>query len=72
MTLMQGMDKILQPMPGEGARGNATVTNDGATILRSVATPCPLRPVLGSSRAPCSLGDNQEVSEYGFVYGSKR
>jgi len=32
----KGMDKILQPMPGEGSRGNATVTNDGATILRSV------------------------------------
>jgi len=33
----KGMDKILQPMPGEGVRANkATVTNDGATILRSV------------------------------------
>eukprot|EP00401_Gymnodinium_catenatum_P005540 CAMPEP_0117561430 /NCGR_PEP_ID=MMETSP0784-20121206/54408_1 /TAXON_ID=39447 /ORGANISM="" /LENGTH=534 /DNA_ID=CAMNT_0005358911 /DNA_START=8 /DNA_END=1612 /DNA_ORIENTATION=+ len=32
----KGMDKILQPMPGEGARSNATVTNDGATILKSV------------------------------------
>jgi len=32
----KGMDKILQPMPGEGSRGNATVTNDGATILKSV------------------------------------
>mmetsp|Transcript_43568 Transcript_43568/g.100359 ORF Transcript_43568/g.100359 Transcript_43568/m.100359 type:complete len:535 (+) Transcript_43568:59-1663(+) len=32
----KGMDKILQPLPGEGSRGNATVTNDGATILRSV------------------------------------
>jgi len=32
----KGMDKILQPMPGEGTRGQATVTNDGATILKSV------------------------------------
>merc|ERR1719150_224243 len=30
------MDKILQPMPGEGSRASATVTNDGATILKSV------------------------------------
>merc|ERR1719453_1974523 len=30
------MDKILQPMPGEGVRSTTTVTNDGATILRSV------------------------------------
>merc|ERR1719226_228242 len=32
----KGMDKILQPMPGEGSRGEATVTNDGATILKAV------------------------------------
>ena len=34
----KGMDKILQPMPGpEGSRiGKTTVTNDGATILKSV------------------------------------
>merc|ERR1719265_1882404 len=33
----KGMDKILQPMPGQGARATkATVTNDGATILRSI------------------------------------
>lgn len=32
----KGMDKILQPLPGEGHRGSATVTNDGATILKSV------------------------------------
>jgi len=32
----KGMDKILQPIPGEGSRGAATVTNDGATILKSV------------------------------------
>merc|ERR1719421_171701 len=32
------MDKILQPMPGQGdgGRGLTTVTNDGATILKSV------------------------------------
>merc|ERR550514_78782 len=30
------MDKILQPMPQEGRTGHATVTNDGATILKSV------------------------------------
>merc|ERR1740127_318356 len=31
------MDKILQPMPGQGGpQGHATVTNDGATILGSV------------------------------------
>lgn len=32
----KGMDKILQPMPGEGAPKSATVTNDGATILKSI------------------------------------
>jgi len=33
----KGMDKILQPMPGQdGGRGQATVTNDGATILKAV------------------------------------
>ncbi|CAE7245783.1 cct2 [Symbiodinium natans] len=31
----KGMDKILQPM-GQGPNSNATVTNDGATILKSV------------------------------------
>eukprot|EP00917_Polyrhabdina_sp_WS-2016_P031224 GHVP01066584.1.p2 GENE.GHVP01066584.1~~GHVP01066584.1.p2 ORF type:complete len:535 (-),score=104.85 GHVP01066584.1:3086-4690(-) len=33
----RGMDKIIQPMPGDGAQlEKATITNDGATILRSV------------------------------------
>jgi T-complex protein 1 subunit beta len=33
----RGMDKILQPMPQEGRpSGQTTVTNDGATILKSV------------------------------------
>merc|ERR1740130_1729960 len=32
----KGMDKILQPMPQEGRTGHTTVTNDGATILKSV------------------------------------
>eukprot|EP00440_Ansanella_granifera_P032921 gb/GFBE01035713.1/.p1 GENE.gb/GFBE01035713.1/~~gb/GFBE01035713.1/.p1 ORF type:complete len:534 (+),score=199.58 gb/GFBE01035713.1/:1-1602(+) len=32
----KGMDKILQPATASGAPGNATVTNDGATILKSV------------------------------------
>jgi len=32
----KGMDKILQPIPTEGRTGHASVTNDGATILRSV------------------------------------
>jgi len=32
----KGMDKILQPMPQEGRTGQSTVTNDGATILKSV------------------------------------
>lgn len=35
----KGMDKILQPMPdpqGGAPRGKSTVTNDGATILKSV------------------------------------
>jgi len=33
----KGMDKILQSLPGEGgSKGNAIVTNDGATILKSV------------------------------------
>lgn len=33
----KGMDKILQPMPtGDGRVGQTTVTNDGATILKSV------------------------------------
>lgn len=33
----KGMDKILQPMPGQGGPpSSATVTNDGATILKNV------------------------------------
>jgi len=32
----KGMDKILQPMGGDGGRSNVTITNDGATILKSV------------------------------------
>merc|ERR1719359_9434 len=33
----KGMDKILQPMPQEGrTSGQSVVTNDGATILKSV------------------------------------
>merc|ERR1719258_416867 len=41
------MDKILQPMPGEGVRANkATVTNDGATILRSVWVDNPAAKIL--------------------------
>ena len=33
----KGMDKILQPMPQEGGQtGQTMVTNDGATILKSV------------------------------------
>lgn len=33
----KGMDKILQSMDGKGPRGESvTVTNDGATILKSV------------------------------------
>lgn len=32
----KGMDKILQPLPGEGANKETTVTNDGATILDRV------------------------------------
>jgi len=32
----KGMDKILQPMPQGGKEGKTTVTNDGATILKSV------------------------------------
>jgi len=32
----KGMDKILQPLPGEGQRNETTVTNDGATILKNV------------------------------------
>lgn len=32
----KGMDKILQPLPGEGASKETTVTNDGATILGRV------------------------------------
>lgn len=33
----KGMDKILQPLSGDGSRHrSATVTNDGATILKSV------------------------------------
>jgi len=32
----RGMDKILQPLPGEGPRDEATVTNDGATILKNI------------------------------------
>merc|ERR1719160_1265052 len=32
----RGMDKILEPMPQEGRIGKSVVTNDGATILKSV------------------------------------
>jgi len=32
----KGMDKILEPMPQEGRIGKSVVTNDGATILKSV------------------------------------
>eukprot|EP00919_Chromeraceae_sp_WS-2016_P035604 GHVR01084486.1.p1 GENE.GHVR01084486.1~~GHVR01084486.1.p1 ORF type:complete len:537 (+),score=151.45 GHVR01084486.1:73-1683(+) len=32
----KGMDKILQPMGGEGPTRSITVTNDGATILKNV------------------------------------
>ena len=33
----KGMDKILQSMTPEGRKGNQiTVTNDGATILKSI------------------------------------
>jgi len=32
----KGMDKILQPLPGEGASRETMVTNDGATILSRV------------------------------------
>lgn len=32
----KGMDKILQPLPGEGASKETMVTNDGATILSQV------------------------------------
>lgn len=43
----KGMDKILQPMPGaEGAPKGTTVTNDGATILRSVWIDNPAAKVL--------------------------
>merc|ERR1719386_104072 len=41
------MDKILQPMPQEGGQmGQTTVTNDGATILRSVWIDNPAAKVL--------------------------
>lgn len=37
----KGMDKILQSMDTEGPRsGSVTVTNDGATILKSIWYPC--------------------------------
>jgi len=43
----RGMDKILQPMPGEGARiGKTMVTNDGATILKSVWVDNPAAKIL--------------------------
>jgi len=44
----KGMDKILQPMPGpEGSRiGKTTVTNDGATILKSVWVDNPAAKIL--------------------------
>jgi len=31
------MDKILQPLPGEGQTRGVKVTNDGATILSEVS-----------------------------------
>lgn len=46
-----GMDKILQPMGGEGAHLRKTnVTNDGATILKSIWLDNPAAKILvGSS-----------------------
>jgi T-complex protein 1 subunit beta len=32
----KGMDKILQPMSDEGGNNRIMITNDGATILKSV------------------------------------
>mmetsp|Transcript_34656 Transcript_34656/g.83721 ORF Transcript_34656/g.83721 Transcript_34656/m.83721 type:complete len:534 (+) Transcript_34656:96-1697(+) len=43
----KGMDKILQPMPGPDAKfSSATITNDGATILRSVWVDNPAAKIL--------------------------
>ena len=43
-----GMDKILQPLPGEGASKETTVTNDGATILSRVWVDNPSAKILVS------------------------
>merc|ERR1719203_836477 len=40
------MDKILQQLPGEGSRSEAQVTNDGATILKSIWIDNPAAKVL--------------------------
>lgn len=42
------MDKILQPLPGQGPPGETTVTNDGATILSRVWVDNPSAKILVS------------------------
>jgi len=42
----KGMDKILQPLPGEGSHQSTTVTNDGATILSRVWVDNPAAKIL--------------------------
>lgn len=49
----KGLDKILQPMQMEAARREkATVTNDGATILKSVWLENPAAKILAGKGSP--------------------
>merc|ERR1712060_262588 len=54
----KGMDKILQPIGGKGS-GSATVTNDGATILKSVWIDNPAAKIL----ADISKAQDQECGD---------
>ena len=42
----KGMDKILQPLTAEGAGDKITITNDGATILKSIYVDNPAAKIL--------------------------
>lgn len=53
----KGLDKILQPMQVEAARREkATVTNDGATILKSVWLENPAAKILAGTLFSCWSG----------------
>lgn len=59
------MDKILQPLPGEGASKETTVTNDGATILSRVWVDNPSAKILVdiSKAQDQECGDGRRTSQ---------